>query len=126
MSGIPTSSVNSVRACATFAFDSNYTLASGSWDRTVKFWNKNTGDLLRTLTGHGDRVTSVAFDANDMFASGSGDRTIKLWNKNTGDLLRTLNSGWVSSVAFDANDMIASGSWDRTVRLWNKNTGFVK
>jgi len=108
-------------------FDANYMLASGSWDGTVKLWNKNTGNLLRT---------SVTFDANDMIASGGHDMTIKLWNKNTGDLLRTLTghgSGvssyyfdGVGSLAFDANDMIASGSWDRTVRLWNKNTGYVK
>ena len=56
-------------------------LASGSRDSTIKLWNKNTGELLRTLSGHGAAVTSVAFDANDMFASGSIDYTIKLWDK---------------------------------------------
>ena len=61
------------------AFDSNDILASGSGDRTIKLWNKNTGDLLRTLSGHGDVVFSVAFDSNDILASGSSDFTIKLW-----------------------------------------------
>ena len=60
------------------AFDSNDILASGSSDSTIKLWDKNTGDLLRTLS-HGDWVESVAFDSNDILASGSGDRTIKLW-----------------------------------------------
>ncbi len=87
------------------AFDANVMIASvGNYlEITIKLWNKNTGDLLRTLTGHGDRVTSFAFDANDMLASGSWDGTIKLWNKNTGDLLRTQSHGfYVLSVAFDA------------------------
>ena len=27
-------------------------LGSGSWDKTVKLWSVDSGDLLRTLTGH--------------------------------------------------------------------------
>jgi len=79
------------------AFDNNDILASGSDDSTIKLWNKNTGDLLRTIKGHNESVWSIAFDNNDILASGFSDGTIKLWNKNTGDLLRTmiipLNSG---------------------------------
>jgi len=71
-------------------FDSNDILSSGSIDSIIKLWNKNTGDLLRTLSGHGNAVLSVAFDSNDIRASSSIDSTIKLWNKNTGDLLRIL------------------------------------
>ena len=63
------------------AFDAYDMLVSGSGDDTIKFWNKNTGDLLRTITGDRYAVTSIAFDANDMIASGSWDSTIKLWKK---------------------------------------------
>ncbi len=45
---------------------SNDILYSGSLDKTIKLWNKNTGDLLRTLSGHGNLVWSVAFDSNDI------------------------------------------------------------
>jgi len=34
------------------AFDSTYFLASGSRDKTIKLWDKKTGHLLRSLTGH--------------------------------------------------------------------------
>jgi len=61
-------------------------LASGSWDDTIKIWNKNSGDLLWTLTGHVDYVNSVAFDSTYLLASGSKDTTIKIWDKNTGGL----------------------------------------
>ena len=37
------------------------TLASGSWDNTVRLWDVQTGEQLRTLEGHTDAVTSVAF-----------------------------------------------------------------
>jgi WD40 repeat protein len=39
---------------------------------------KNTGALLRTLTGHGDWVWSVAFDPDEILAT-TGDETFKLW-----------------------------------------------
>ena len=32
------------------------TLASGSWDNTIKLWNVETGELVRTLTGHTDEA----------------------------------------------------------------------
>ncbi len=86
------------------AFDATCVLASCSGGSTIKLWNKNTGDLLRTLSSHDDGywVYSVAFDATYLLASGSRDSTIKLWNKNTGDLLRTLSGHGdaVMSVAF--------------------------
>jgi WD40 repeat protein len=56
------------------------TLASGSFDQTIKLWNVQTGQLLRTLTGHTDVVRSVAWSADgQVLASGSDDRTIKIW-----------------------------------------------
>jgi WD40 repeat protein len=37
------------------------TLASGSFDGTVRLWEAKTGRLLRTLEGHTDSVRSVDF-----------------------------------------------------------------
>jgi WD40 repeat protein len=61
------------------AFDSTYLLASCSFDKTIKIWNKNTGGLMRTLTGHSEQVETIAFDSTNLLASGSWDGTIKLW-----------------------------------------------
>ncbi|MEH1885909.1 WD40 repeat domain-containing protein, partial [Nostoc sp.] len=57
------------------------TLASGSYDKTIKLWNLETGKEIRTLKGHDSSVFSVSFSADGKtLASGSGDKTIKLWN----------------------------------------------
>jgi WD40 repeat protein len=107
------------------AFDSTYLLASGSSDSTFNLWDKNSGDQLRSLTGHANEVWAVAFDSDNMLASGSSDKTIKLWDKKTGGLLRTItgHGEQVRSVAFDTTHLLASGSWDETVKIWNKNYG---
>ena len=52
-------------------------LFSGSGNSTIKLWDKNTGDLLGTISGHGDTVRSVEFDSGNMLASGSNDRSNK-------------------------------------------------
>ena len=57
------------------------TIASGSWDKTIKLWDAASGRELRTLQGHTDGVDSVAFSPDGRtIASGSSDKTIKLWD----------------------------------------------
>ena len=112
-----------------FSPDGN-TLASGSWDRTVRLWEVETEQLLHTLTGHTDTVHSVAFSLDgDTLASGSWDGTIRLWNPNTGGHQKTLTDdmGGVGSVVFSPDGkMLASSSVDQTVRLWNTTTWQVE
>ncbi|WP_103667062.1 WD40 repeat domain-containing protein [Pseudanabaena sp. BC1403] len=97
------------------------TIASGSFDNTIKLWNLEGKELL-TITGHSGWVMSVAFSTDGkIIASGSCDNTIKLWNLE-GKELRTL-SGHINSVfsiAFSPDGRtIASGSCDNTIKLWN-------
>ena len=36
-------------------------IVSGSWDKTVRVWDAQTGEALHTLEGHSTVVTSVAY-----------------------------------------------------------------
>ncbi len=36
-------------------------VASGSYDNSIKIWNLNTGNCLRTLIGHTSDIESIAF-----------------------------------------------------------------
>merc|ERR1712179_398988 len=67
-------------ACVVLSSDGQFAL-SGSWDKTMRLWDLNTGATVRTFQGHTKDVNSVAFSGdNRQIVSGSRDRTIKLWN----------------------------------------------
>jgi WD40 repeat protein len=103
------------------------TLASGSYDKTVKLWDTQTGQENATLTGHGDWVSSVAFSLDGMtLASASYDKTVKLWDTQSGQESATLtgHGDAVLSVAFSPDGMtLASASKDRTIKLWDARSG---
>ena len=103
------------------------TIATGSYDRTVRLWNAETGENTKTLTGHTDSVFSVSFSPDGgTIATGSVDRTVRLWNAETGENIRTLigHTFSVFSVSFSPNEkIIASVSNKDTVRLWDVETG---
>jgi WD40 repeat protein len=101
------------------------TLASGSFDNSIKLWDITTGKEIRTLQGHSNFVDSVSFSPDGKtLASGSYDNTIKLWDITTGKEIRTLqgHSYSVNSVSFSPDGKtLASGSVDTPVILWDVN-----
>jgi len=103
-------------------------LASGSWDRTIKLWNVETGEELTTLTGHGhqDNITSISYSPNGKtLASSSDDGSIKFWNLETGEELTTLNSDQdaVRSLSYSPDgNTLASGDYRGTIKVWNLET----
>ncbi|KAF0984926.1 hypothetical protein FDP41_000825 [Naegleria fowleri] len=105
--------------------DAQYAL-SGSWDKTLRLWNLNTGKCERNFLGHTNDVLSVSFSHDDrQIVSGSRDKTIKLWN-TLGECKYNItergHKEWVSCVRFVANKekpLIISAGWDKVVKLWD-------
>jgi WD40 repeat protein len=102
-------------------------IVSASFDRTLKVWDSETGQLLRTLEDHWSYVNGYAFRPDGkLIASASSDRTLKVWDSETDQLLRTLegHSSRVSDCAFSPDGkLIVSASADRTLKVWDSETG---
>ena len=102
-------------------------LASSSFDRTVKLWDVQTGECVKTFLGHTNRVWTVAYHPNgQQLASGGDDHATKLWNLKTGRCKKTIkgHTNAVLSLALSLDGgYLASGHEDQTVRLWDIKSG---
>lgn len=96
---------------------------TGSYDRTARVWDLETGRELRVLRGHTRGVRCLQFDDIKLI-TGSMDRTLKIWNWRTGALYRTLEGHTAGIVCLHFNDdMLASGSADSEIKVWNFRSG---
>ncbi len=105
--------------------DGHYALV-GSGDKNVKYVDLETGDLVHTMMGHLNVVSSVAFAGPDTAISGSWDRSISMWNLKDGKYLRSFDGheGYVYSIAVSAdNKYLVSGSGDRKLKYWDLADG---
>ncbi|KAM0789190.1 hypothetical protein ACM66B_000036 [Microbotryomycetes sp. NB124-2] len=101
-------------------------LMTGSWDRTVRIWNLETGKEVGVLVGHSRGIRALQFDALKL-VTGSMDSTLKIWNWRTGECLRTLRGhrDAVICLTYD-KQLLVSGSGDSTIRVWDFGTGEVQ
>jgi WD40 repeat protein/energy-coupling factor transporter ATP-binding protein EcfA2 len=104
------------------------TIASASFDKTVKLWGRD-GRLLKTLEAHKEEVFDVSFSPDgELIASASFDKTVKLW-KRDGTFLRTLigHRDRVLNVSFSPDGKtIATASDDQTIKLWGRDGTLLK
>ena len=98
---------------------------SGSWDKTLRVWDLETGECLLKLKTFPIESLSVTPDGK-IAISGSKDKNVWVWDIEKRKCLLKLegHSSSVSavSIAPDGTQAI-SGSHDETLRLWNLETG---
>jgi serine/threonine protein kinase len=104
------------------------TLASASWDRTVRLWDTGTGRELSILRGHSRGAWKVAFspDGKTLASGGNETGSLILWNVTTGQPLHTI-AGSVLGLAFSRDGAtVAGGLVTDTgvhVKLWDVANG---
>ncbi|KDP33313.1 hypothetical protein JCGZ_12862 [Jatropha curcas] len=55
-------------------------IATGGIDSTAVLFDRPSGQIVSTLSGHSKKVTSVKFVAEgDLFLTGSADKTVRVW-----------------------------------------------
>ena len=119
---------NAAQAVAFAQSEQGPLLVSGSADKTVKLWNLDTFDRMRTYRGHRDFVSAVAFapDAKKRFASASLDGNIRIWSTRSNRLMQRLygHRARVTALAFSPDgELLASSAADGQLRVWNVARG---
>lgn len=116
---------NIVTACDTTAA----LVVTASRDRTLRVWNRETGDFIRELTGHTNWVNACAFSPDGrLIASGADDGTLRVWEAASGAPLHVLSGHTAGVTAVDwlpDSKHVISASRDKTLRLWDISTGEV-
>lgn len=112
---------------------SGHLLATGGEDLTIKIWDMQTLECVKTLEGHQGWLSSITFNLysqtsteDNILASGGSDCIIRLWDVQSGQTLRTFegHKQGILAIAFSPNGrLLASSSVDHTIRLWDTHTG---
>ncbi|KAL7423272.1 Lissencephaly-1 [Cryptotrichosporon argae] len=119
-------------------------VATGSRDKTIRLWDAQSGQCLRTFAGHDNWIRALVFHPTGKYLlSASDDKTIKVWDLQTGRCAKTLeaHAHFVTCMAWGratiggsggagdkakANgvkeerriNVLATGSVDQSVKVW--------
>ena len=99
-------------------------LVSGSYDKSIIIYNKQTYQPNIIIQEHQDIVNYLTQLKSEILGSCSGDKTIKLFNikENEYELIQTLNlhSNCVSKILEFSNNYLVSSSNDKTIIFYIK------
>ncbi len=101
-------------------------VVSGSYDKTIKIWEMESGNMLGTLKGHSKRINSLAVSPDGkLLVSAGEDRKIIVWDLNTYKQLNTFkDANATDSLVFIANGrQFVSGAYNGVIKIREINTG---
>jgi hypothetical protein len=126
---------NYVSALACLLLDGKPLVVSGSYDRTLVWWDVDKGEALRSVEAHEGWVRDlVALPGGERLASVGDDMRLRVWDLKTGELIRTMEGherttpqGHVTALyavaASPDGKYLASGDRVGQVRVWEAETG---
>lgn len=103
-------------------------LASAGSDREIMVWDPNTGNLLKALPGHEQRVNVLVFSQTnpDLLVSASLDGTVRLWDVAQGKELNLLyeTPGEIYGMTLSPDGkIIAAAGKEPNIVLWDLASG---
>jgi WD40 repeat protein len=98
--------------------------ATGSYDFTVKLWNRTTGECLGILKGHTDAILCLAVLPERRLVSGglTKDSSIRIWDLETKECVeqwRAHEDGIMGFCVLMEDGLLASSGMDRKIKIWN-------
>ncbi|MGA2298296.1 MAG: T9SS type A sorting domain-containing protein [FCB group bacterium] len=96
-----------------------------SCDQKIRFWDLNTGNVIKTLPGYNKFVASIDYSPGGKNLVSGGTFSLDVWDINkkiTHKNLIEQHFNLINSVAYSSEgSMMASAHWDGSIILWNTN-----
>ena len=100
--------------CAIYSSDGRYIL-SASKDKTIREWDRETGECLHIYRGHSAAVRSVTYSADGRWIlSASKDNSIREWDRITSECLRIIAENEAGST--DTKNPITPSTSDEVIK----------
>ena len=102
-------------------------LVTAQGDGSVVVWDARTGDELKMLTGHDERVNNVAFSADGRhLVTASEDGTARLWDARTWEEVATFAGSGVGLLSpAVGGGVVAATDHDGTTTVWDVESADV-
>ena len=96
-----------------------------SWNNKVRVWDTDTGQCLRTLTGHTLEIRAMCALPDGRLVTGSWDGTARIWDTHTGQCIHTFaeHTHGINGLCLLPDGRLVTGSWDSTAKVWDTATG---
>ncbi|ORX84792.1 WD40 repeat-like protein [Basidiobolus meristosporus CBS 931.73] len=101
-------------------------LATGSWDKSIKIWDLESKECIRTLQEHTDFVKSLVFHPKGYLFSGSSDASIRKWSLLDYSCVKLMkgHGRGIEDMALTLDgEYLISASSDVKIKKWNVETG---
>jgi len=104
-------------------------LYSGAWDRTIKQWDTQKGENVRSWSSVAAATAMEFSTSENLLLSGHWDRFVRVWDPRIGDrpaLKMTLRSHEkaITSVSWGTGNNFVSSSRDGTIKTWDLRSNF--
>jgi WD40 repeat protein len=101
-------------------------IITGSADQTIKLWDIEKAQCIKTLIGHSHSIDTLKLLQNGHLISGSRDKTIRIWNLSTGQCTQILeghkDSIYSCQLTQNAQYLITC-SLDESIKVWQLESG---